>query len=258
MSDADPLQPQDNDTRTESEQAMSPRLQAKTAGPIPQAPASVTPSRQQAPYVSQNRQSMDGTGRQPAPWQQQGLPQQGTNVPQSPIPQPGTRAQIPPQQNPYMRQPGTIPPQPMVHPLPKQGKRIGIPVPAFVVMIIGDVLGVLFLLACAIGIAESTQSTSIDFNTVEQECADKNDGTTMTVGDGGDSLSLSMSDYSEGKVFTCVASEVDLPDSIRSKMESTRAIDGTQSDTWNGLKVTWSYQTGGYTNMLDIVIEKQR
>ena len=146
----------------------------------------------------------------------------------------------------------------MVRTLPGRSKRIGIPVPAFIVMIIGDVLGVLFLLVCAIGIAESSQSTSIDFNTVEQECANKDDGTTMRVGDGGDSLSLSMSDYSEGKVFACVASEVDLPDSIRSKMESTRAIDGTQSDTWDGLRVTWSYQTGGYTNMLDVIIEKQR
>lgn len=258
MPDADPFQPQGNDTRMEPEQAMSPDLQTEPADSIPQAPTSVIPSQRQASYASPDRQSTNGAGRPTEPWQQQGLPRQGTNVPQGYITQPNTRTQFPQQQNPNMRQPGAAPSQPMVRTLPGRSKRIGIPVPAFIVMIIGDVLGVLFLLVCAIGIAESSQSTSIDFNTVEQECANKDDGTTMRVGDGGDSLSLSMSDYSEGKVFACVASEVDLPDSIRSKMESTRAIDGTQSDTWDGLRVTWSYQTGGYTNMLDVIIEKQR
>lgn len=41
-------------------------------------------------------------------------------------------------------------------------------------------------------------------------------------------------------------------------MESTRAIDGTQSDVWNGLKVAWSYQTGGFENTLDVVFEHQK
>ena len=51
---------------------------------------------------------------------------------------------------------------------------------------------------------------------------------------------------------------MNLPDSIRSKMESTRPIDGTQSDTWDGLKVTWSYHIGDYANILQVEIEKQR
>lgn len=148
-------------------------------------------------------------------------------------------------------------PQPMAP--TAASKRITITIPVFVIMIIGDVLGILFLFGCVLNLTDTgQQQASVDFNAVEQKCNDEDDDTTLQVGDGGASLSLSMEDDSDGKVFNCVASEVGLPDSVRSKMGSTRALDGTQSDTWDGMKVTWSYQTGGYSNSLDVVYERQK
>lgn len=39
----------------------------------------------------------------------------------------------------------------------------------------------------------------------------------------------------------CFLDEIDAPTVVSSKIGSTRALDGTQGDSWNGVEATWRY-----------------
>jgi hypothetical protein len=53
--------------------------------------------------------------------------------------------------------------------------------------------------------------------------------------------------------IACVLFELSIPTSITARMDSTRALDGVQTGTWDSYTVTWSYHpdTG-----LDLIIEE--
>jgi len=76
--------------------------------------------------------------------------------------------------------------------------------------------------------------------------------------DDGRSLILDMggSDYLSGDLtyaqVECALSELEVPDSVLARMNSTRALDGRQEADWDGLVASWSYHpdTG-----LDVIIE---
>ncbi len=73
------------------------------------------------------------------------------------------------------------------------------------------------------------------------------DGRTIIVDGEGDEQS--------GAPMEAIASLVtalEMPTSIVTKIENTRALDGTQSDSWDGIEVSWSYHpdTG-----IDMVLE---
>jgi hypothetical protein len=78
------------------------------------------------------------------------------------------------------------------------------------------------------------------------------------VGDDGSSLELDMKgdDYGSGDLsFTdvaCVLNDLDVPDSVMSKMDSTRSIDGRQSEDWDGFEANWTYHPD---DGLDVILE---
>ncbi|TDW28941.1 hypothetical protein [Cryobacterium psychrophilum] len=78
----------------------------------------------------------------------------------------------------------------------------------------------------------------------------------ITVGDEGRSISMqSEGEEAVGADFedlACVLLELDTPDSVISRIDSTRALDGRQTGTWDGFSASWGYHPD---NGLDIVIE---
>ena len=74
-------------------------------------------------------------------------------------------------------------------------------------------------------------------------------------------MSLSMQSLGEessgaefGDVF-CMLNELDIPDSVLNRIDSTRALDGRQTADWDGFRASWGYHPD---NGLDIVIEFER
>lgn len=78
----------------------------------------------------------------------------------------------------------------------------------------------------------------------------------ITVGDEGRSLSMqSEGAESSGAAIedlACVLIELETPDSVISRLDSTRALDGRQEAEWGDLTASWGYHPD---NGLDIVIE---
>lgn len=68
-----------------------------------------------------------------------------------------------------------------------------------------------------------------------------NTSETVSVGDGGKSLTYSGTQYSGVKRLGCLLGQLKAPESLVSKMNATSGLDGMQTDSWDGIKVTWSY-----------------
>ncbi|MFU8947910.1 hypothetical protein ACLRGF_14390 [Mycetocola zhadangensis] len=85
------------------------------------------------------------------------------------------------------------------------------------------------------------------------------DNRWITVGDDGASLTMNSfgaeSDGADLDEIFCVLKELEAPDSVTSLIESTRALDGRQTATWNDLAASWGYHPD---DGLDIVIEVER
>lgn len=88
------------------------------------------------------------------------------------------------------------------------------------------------------------------------ETCDVADNPWIVVGDDGDSVSLQTEgDEASGAELTdvvCVLVELDVPDSVITRMDSTRALDGRQTAEWDDLSASWGYHP---SNGLDVVIE---
>lgn len=41
--------------------------------------------------------------------------------------------------------------------------------------------------------------------------------------------------------LSCLLSATDAPDSVRSRMSATRALDGMQTANWNDIEASWTY-----------------
>jgi hypothetical protein len=65
----------------------------------------------------------------------------------------------------------------------------------------------------------------------------KDDGKTLILNHKGEEekLGLSIDD------FACVLLKLELPSSITAKMDSTRAMDGRQSGSWDDFEISWAY-----------------
>ncbi|MGX1591662.1 hypothetical protein ACWICO_11085 [Glutamicibacter sp. NPDC055491] len=50
--------------------------------------------------------------------------------------------------------------------------------------------------------------------------------------------------------YYCMLNELDVPEVTQQKMGRTRALDGTQSDTWESLQASWSYHPDTGVNVL--------
>jgi hypothetical protein len=78
----------------------------------------------------------------------------------------------------------------------------------------------------------------------------------IVVGDEGQSISMQSegaeaagADYAD---ILCILDALDVPDSVLSRIDSTRALDGRQEGAWNELSASWGYHPD---NGLDIVID---
>lgn len=78
----------------------------------------------------------------------------------------------------------------------------------------------------------------------------------VRVMDGGRSVSMGTTGKkSTGTSMTtvvCVLGEVGAPDSLYSKIDSTRALDGTKTAEWSGFSASWTYHPD---NGLNIIVE---
>lgn len=157
-------------------------------------------------------------------------PQQPTQPQCHPAPQPPMQQQPTPQQ--------AAPQQPV-----KRMKRVSVPVAGLVAMAVFDVLGGFFLLGFLVNVLGSASTaSSVDFSQVADKCGNQS---AMMSGDD-DSLSADITyDGIDGtkanKAYECLVNELGIPSSTANKIDNTRTLDGMQSDTWDKIKVTWSY-----------------
>lgn len=126
---------------------------------------------------------------------------------------------------------------------------------------VGAALGIIMGVVLSIGVASAVNAThSFPAGTPMKDAAKACDvpGTSrwIALGDGGRSISMkSDGEKSEGADLSqimCVLAELDTPDSVISRMDSTRALDGRQAAEWNDLSASWSYHPD---DGLDIVVE---
>lgn len=111
-------------------------------------------------------------------------------------------------------------------------------------LLIGSLTSGIASLAPNQAIAEAASSCDVETNT------------WIVVGDEGQSISMqsegeeaSGADYAD---ILCVLDALDMPDSVLSRIDSTRALDGRQTATWEDLSASWGYHPD---NGLDIVID---
>jgi hypothetical protein len=87
-----------------------------------------------------------------------------------------------------------------------------------------------------------------------EKCKLTGEKSSAKIGDDGHSLSLNnkgKEDYS-GLSMTqieCVLEALKMPDSIRDQMGTTRALDGTQRDSWDAFSVSWNYHPDSGLNV---------
>ncbi|MDJ0312720.1 hypothetical protein [Arthrobacter sp. H35-D1] len=91
--------------------------------------------------------------------------------------------------------------------------------------------------------------------TAVEKCAAV-DATGVDVMDAGKSLNLSTAgtenDGANMLTVVCVLTALEAPDSLSTKLDSTRALDGTQRSEWAGFTASWTYHPD---NGLNIILE---
>jgi hypothetical protein len=99
------------------------------------------------------------------------------------------------------------------------------------------------------------RSSSPSLADAEKSC---NDGRTdTTVGDGGKTLIINASGdpiktIVDTQTEACVLDYLKTPAAVRAHIESTRALDGRQTDAWDGFTAAWTFHPD---NGLDITIQ---
>jgi hypothetical protein len=74
------------------------------------------------------------------------------------------------------------------------------------------------------------------------------------LGDGGQSLTLDSQGEEDFDGLTydsvkCVLKDLDVPDATINLIETTRALDGRQTGSWDGIDATWSYHPDNGVNV---------
>lgn len=89
------------------------------------------------------------------------------------------------------------------------------------------------------------------------EDTQKNDGTNkdeLTLSDGNATLTLKSPNtpLNTYETYKCIAEWTDMPEATQTKIGQTNGFSGMQSDSWDNLKATWSYNgESGLTLMLE-------
>ncbi|WP_341935300.1 hypothetical protein MRBLWO14_000945 [Microbacterium sp. LWO14-1.2] len=120
------------------------------------------------------------------------------------------------------------------------------------------VVGVGIVVALIVGIIVilNVVSAKSPFEAAIEDC-NLEGSAYIRVGDDGDTLLIdTQGDDSPGARFTdtaCVLVALGVPDSTVARMDSTRAMDGVQSDEFDGIKAQWSYHPD---NGLDLILTR--
>lgn len=70
------------------------------------------------------------------------------------------------------------------------------------------------------------------------------EGTALLISTEGDeSYGASMDEVA------CVINELEMPSNIVNRLDTTRALDGTQTGSWNGYEATWNYHPNSGMNL---------
>lgn len=91
---------------------------------------------------------------------------------------------------------------------------------------------------------------------------DVEDNASVQLGDEGQSLTMDgqgEETYGYGAELweiTCVLAAIEMPDSVSSRMQNTRALDGRQSAEWGEFAASWAYHPDdGLNVVIDVVDE---
>lgn len=112
------------------------------------------------------------------------------------------------------------------------------------------------LVVATVVVLAATLSTTSRFSTALTEC-ELEGYRLLLLEDEGRTLFLDMEgeDPQSGLLSItevgCVLDELDIPASTIRLMDTTRALDGRQTDSWDGIKATWSYHPD---NGLDVLL----
>lgn len=105
--------------------------------------------------------------------------------------------------------------------------------------------------------APAVDSTSVGITTAVQAC-ELVDILGVTVMDEGSSVTLETAgNDTKGAPYAdvvCVLDALGMPESVKSRMASTRSLDGMQDATWSGYAASWNYHPD---NGLNIIVESQ-
>lgn len=105
--------------------------------------------------------------------------------------------------------------------------------------------------------APAVDSSSAGITNAVQVC-ELVDIVGVTVMDGGNSVTLETAgNDTKGASYSdvvCVLDALGMPESVKSRMTSTRSLDGMQDATWSGYAASWNYHPD---NGLNIVVESR-
>lgn len=101
----------------------------------------------------------------------------------------------------------------------------------------------------------STSDSDPELTAIESawnECSDLPEAKMVGIvpGDQGTSLSISVSEYDGYLAALCVLFRLDMPDAVMTRMDNTRALDGTQEASWSVYSAWWTYHPDSGLNMV--------
>lgn len=123
-------------------------------------------------------------------------------------------------------------------------------------LVVGIAIGV--VIGFSAGPAPAADSSSSEAITNAVHGCELVDTVGVTVMDGGESVTLETAgNDTKGAPYSdvvCVLDALEMPESVKSRMASTRSLDGMQDVTWPGYAASWNYHPD---NGLNIIVETQ-
>lgn len=128
--------------------------------------------------------------------------------------------------------------------------------------IAGIVLFAVVFLGAAIWLGNNSRKTNSLSNAMNS-CQQQVDADEWELYTGGDDATYRMPDSktlvmdgasTDDPILQCLIDEIDMPNSVRSKINQTRALDGIMTDSWDGISASWSYQSD---KGLDMFLEEK-
>lgn len=145
--------------------------------------------------------------------------------------------------------------------LKKRPKKAWI-IPAAGGLAVGAVLGVVLGVSIAGGGSNNSALNQEVIDKAVENCGIEAEG--YTVMEGGAAIELDTkgdSLYDDGTrnylAYSCMLNELGVPEVTQQKIGRTRALDGTQTDTWDGMQASWSYHPDSGANVLIEVADKK-